>query len=423
MKIILVCVLVAIVVVVVLLFTPLGERPLSALFSVDDFQTVDFEGIQLTDKPNQFLICPPDLCRGHAEIPAFEFSVEDLRERWQDIVAASPRLEVLAENGQQIDYVQRSARFRFPDIVTVRFIAVSPAQSTLAIYSRSVYGESDFGVNRKRVEAWLSALGGLGLGTYRMGEDHARRAKEVAALKLGLDLGMTLIDTAEMYGSGGAEEVTGEAVKGRRDDVFIVTKVLPHNASRRGTIEAAERSLRRLGTERIDLYLLHWQGSHPMQETLEAFQQLVHEQKILYYGVSNLDVRAMEKAESLPGGVGVAANQVLYNLNQRGIEWDLLPWCSERQVAVMAYSPLDEGRLVRRPSLSEVARRHGASEECVALAWTLRQPWVVSIPKASSLEHVRANCEATSLKLSDEDLADLDRDYPAPTGRTRLVIT
>jgi uncharacterized protein (DUF1499 family) len=160
MKIILVCVLVAIVVVVVLLFTPLGERPLSALFSVDDFQTVDFEGIQLTDKPNQFLICPPDLCRGHAEIPAFEFSVEDLRERWQDIVAASPRLEVLAENGQQIDYVQRSARFRFPDIVTVRFIAVSPAQSTLAIYSRSVYGESDFGVNRKRVEAWLSALGG-----------------------------------------------------------------------------------------------------------------------------------------------------------------------------------------------------------------------------------------------------------------------
>jgi diketogulonate reductase-like aldo/keto reductase len=276
----------------------------------------------------------------------------------------------------------------------------------------------------RRIETRGGAeLPALGLGTYRMGEDRAGRASEVAALKLGLDLGMTLIDTAEMYADGGAEEVTGEAVKGRRDDVFIVTKVLPHNASRRGTIGAAERSLRRLGTDRIDLYLLHWQGSHPLQETFDAFAQLVHEHKIVHYGVSNLDVGAMEEAESLRGGVGVVANQVLYNLNQRGIEWSLLPWCSERQIAVMAYSPLDEGRLVRRASLSEVARRHGTTEECVALAWTLRQPWVVSIPKASSLEHVRANYEAISLKLSDEDLVDLDRDYPAPTGPTRLVIT
>ena len=266
-------------------------------------------------------------------------------------------------------------------------------------------------------------LPALGLGTYRMGEDRAERAKEVAALKLGLDLGMTLIDTAEMYGDGGAEEVTGEAVKGRRDDVFIVTKVLPHNASRRGTIEAAERSLRRLGTDRIDLYLLHWQGSHPLQETLDAFQQLVHEEKIVHYGVSNLDVRAMEKAESLRGGAGIIANQVLYNLNQRGIEWDLLPWCSERRIAMMAYSPLDEGRLAQRAGLTEVARRHGVTEECAALAWTLREPWVVSIPKTSTLDHVRANHKAISLKLSDADLADLDRDYPAPTGPTRLVIT
>lgn len=266
-------------------------------------------------------------------------------------------------------------------------------------------------------------LPALGLGTYRMGEDHAERADEVAALKLGLDLGMTLIDTAEMYADGGAEKVTGEAVKGRRDEVFIVTKVLPRNASRRGTIEAAERSLRRLGTDRIDLYLLHWQGSHPLQETFDAFAQLVHEQKIVHYGVSNLDVRAMEKAESLGGGSDVIANQVLYHLNQRGIEWDLLPWCSQRSIAVMAYSPLDEGRLVRKAGLSEVARRHGTTEECVALAWTLRQPWVVSIPKASSLEHVRANYQGISLKLSGEDLADLDRDYPAPAGPTRLVIT
>ena len=160
MKIVLLCVLVAILVVMVLLFTPLGGRPLSALFSLGDFETVDFEDIQLTDRPNQFLLCPPALCNGHAESPVFELSVEDLRERWQDVVAAQPRLEFLAENDQQFDYVQRSARFRFPDIITVRFISVSPSQSTLAIYSRSVYGESDFGVNRKRIESWLSAVGG-----------------------------------------------------------------------------------------------------------------------------------------------------------------------------------------------------------------------------------------------------------------------
>ncbi len=256
-----------------------------------------------------------------------------------------------------------------------------------------------------------------------MGEDRAERANEVAALRLGLDLGMTLIDTAEMYAEGGAEEVTGEVVKGRRDEVFIVTKVLPHNASRQGTIEAAERSLRRLGTDRIDLYLLHWQGAHPLQETFDAFAQLAHEQKIVHYGVSNFDVGTMEDAETLRGAVGVVANQVLYNLNQRGIEWSLLPWCSERQIAVMAYSPLEEGRLARRNSLTKVARRHGTTEESVALAWTLRQPWVVSIPKSSTLEHVRANYEAISLKLSDDDLADLDRDYPAPEGPTPLVIT
>jgi len=268
-----------------------------------------------------------------------------------------------------------------------------------------------------------AALPALGLGTYRMGEDRAERANEVAALRLGLDLGMTLIDTAEMYAEGGAEEVTGEVIKGRRDEVFIVTKVLPHNASRQGTIEAAERSLRRLGTDRIDLYLLHWQGSHSLQETFDAFAQLGHEQKIVHYGVSNFDVGTMDDAESLRGGAGIVANQVLYNLNQRGIEWKLLPWCSERRIAVMAYSPLEEGRLARRDRLTEVARRHGTTEECIALAWTLRQRWVVSIPKSSTLDHVRANYKAISLTLSDEDLAVLDRDYPAPEGPTPLVIT
>ena len=256
-----------------------------------------------------------------------------------------------------------------------------------------------------------------------MGEDRTQRANEVAALRLGLDLGMALIDTAEMYADGAAEEVTGEVVKGRRDDVFIVTKVLPHNASRHGTIEAAERSLRRLGTDRIDLYLLHWQGSHPLQETLDAFGQLAHEQKVVHYGVSNFDVGTMENTESLRGGAGVVANQVLYNLNQRGIEWSLLPWCGERGIAVMAYSPLEEGRLTRRGSLTEVAHRHGTTEECVALAWTLRQSWVVSIPKSSTFDHVRTNYKAISLTLSDEDLTVLDRDYPAPKGPTPLVIT
>ena len=276
----------------------------------------------------------------------------------------------------------------------------------------------------RRVRARGGAeLPALGLGTYRMGEDRTQRANEVAALRLGLDLGMTLIDTAEMYADGGAEEVTGEVVKGRRGEVFIVTKVLPHNASRQGTIEAAERSLRRLGTDRIDLYLLHWQGSHPLEETFDAFAQLAHEQKIVHYGVSNFDVGKMEDAENLRGGAGIVANQVLYNLNQRGIEWNLLPWCSERRIAVMAYSPLDEGRLAHRNSLSEVARRHGTTEECVALAWTLRQRWMVSIPKSATLDHVRTNYTAISLMLSDEDLADLDRDYPAPKGPTPLVIT
>ena len=257
-------------------------------------------------------------------------------------------------------------------------------------------------------------LPALGLGTWRMGEDRATRAAEVAALRLGLDLGMDLIDTAEMYADGGAEEITGEAVKGRRDAVFIVSKVVPENASRRGTIEAAERSLRRLGTDRIDLYLLHWPGQHPLQDTLDAFAQLVDEQKIVHYGVSNFDAAAMQACESLRGGPGVVANQVLYNLVRRSIEPELLPWCAERGVAVMAYSPLEQGRDLRGAGLGTVARRHGVSEECGALAWTLRQPWVVSIPKAVDPDHLRTNRAAMSLALSDADLAALDADFPPP---------
>jgi diketogulonate reductase-like aldo/keto reductase len=260
------------------------------------------------------------------------------------------------------------------------------------------------------------AIPALGLGTWRMGEDSAKRAGEVAALRLGMDLGMDLLDTAEMYAEGGAEEVTGEAMAGRRDDMFVVSKVLPENASRQGTIDACERSLRRLGTDRIDLYLLHWRGSHPIQDTLDAFAQLVDEQKIIHYGVSNLDTEAMIGCEALRGGSGVTANQVLYNLNKRGPDWDLLPWCADHQVAMMAYSPLDEGGLAHTPGLSAVARRHGVSEECVALAWTLRHPWVVSIPKASNMEHVTSNYQSISLMLTEEDIADIDSDFPPPDG-------
>ncbi len=266
------------------------------------------------------------------------------------------------------------------------------------------------------------AMPALGLGTWRMGEERSRFDAEVAALRLGLDLGMDLIDSAEMYADGGAEAVTGEAVKGRRDEVFIVSKVLPKNASRRGTIEACERSLGKLGTDRIDLYLLHWEGQHPLQETLDAFAQLVDEQKIVHYGVSNLDVAAMETCEGLGGGPGVISDQVVYNLRRRGIEWNLLPWCAERDIAVMAYSPLEAGRGLSGAGLSEVARRHGVSEACVALAWTLRLPGVVSIPKATNPDHVRQNRQAHDLALTGEDLALIDGDFPPPTGPVPLDI-
>lgn len=259
----------------------------------------------------------------------------------------------------------------------------------------------------------------LGLGTWKMGEDRARRKAEVAALRLGLDLGMTLIDTAELYASGGAEEVVGEAVHGRRDGVFIVSKVHQTNATRDGTIQAAEASLRRLGTDRMDLYLLHNKnGPYPLEATLEAFGRLKRDGKILHYGVSNFDEPAMEAAGRMPHGAGVAANQLRYSLARRGLDNGLLDWHAKRDIAVMAYTPLEEGFLRPKPGLSMVAARLGVSPMCVALAWTLRHPSVVSIPKASHPDHVRENVRAADLKLSTEDLADLDRDYPRPPEGT-----
>jgi diketogulonate reductase-like aldo/keto reductase len=264
------------------------------------------------------------------------------------------------------------------------------------------------------------AVPALGLGTWGMGERAAARADEVAALHFGLDLGMALIDTAEMYGDGGAEEVVGEAIAGRRDAVFLVSKVLPSNASRRATVAACERSLRRLGTDRIDLYLLHWRGSTPLAETVAAFADLRRDGKIRHWGVSNLDLADMRELVAAPGGGDVATNQVLYNLTRRGIEHDLLPWCRERRIPVMAYSPIEQGRMLAQPALKAVAGRHGATPAQVALAWLTRQDGLIVIPKAARIAHLRENRAAVGLRLSKADLAELDRAFPPPDGPRAL---
>jgi diketogulonate reductase-like aldo/keto reductase len=255
-----------------------------------------------------------------------------------------------------------------------------------------------------------------------MGESGRLRKEEVAALKLGLDLGLTLLDTAEMYGNGNAEEIVAEAVEGRRDECFIVSKVLPENSTRAGTIAACERSLKRLKTDRIDLYLLHWRGSPPLAETLEAFLTLQKSGAIRYWGVSNFDVDDMEELSALPGGEGCASNQVLYNLRRRGIEVGLLPWCRERSVPIMAYSPIEQGRLLRDRVLTGVAIRHRATPAQIALAWVLRQEDMMVIPKATTLEHVRENRAALDIALTERDLAELDRAFPPPKGPRPLEL-
>jgi len=260
----------------------------------------------------------------------------------------------------------------------------------------------------------------LGQGTWHIGEDRRRAAEEGAALRLGIELGMTLIDTAEMYGSGGAEEVVARAAQGLRDGLFIVSKVYPHNASRAGVVAACERSLKRLATDRIDLYLLHWRGSIPLAETLEGFRRLEHDGKIRYHGVSNFDRADMTEWMTLEGGDTVAADQVLYNLSRRGPEWDLLPLCREHRVAVMAYTPLGTGGMLGRPELAEIARPRGATTAQIALAWLLRQEGTIVIPKASRPEHVRENRGALDVTLTEEDLTALDRAFPPPKGKGSL---
>ncbi|RUU53011.1 aldo/keto reductase [Mesorhizobium sp. M2C.T.Ca.TU.002.02.1.1] len=260
----------------------------------------------------------------------------------------------------------------------------------------------------------------LGQGTWKMGEDRRHRADEVAALKLGLDLGITLIDTAEMYAGGGAEEVVAEAIAARRDETFLVSKVLPSNASRAGVKRACESSLKRLSTDRIDLYLLHWPGSVPLSETVEAFEALKAEGKIRHWGVSNFDTDEMEDLVGLPSGGNVQTNQVLYNLSRRGPEFDLAPWCAERGIPLMAYSPVEQGALARNAGLEAVATRHNATAAQIALAWAMAQPGVIAIPKAGRQEHVRQNAAALDIELTAQDFADLDRAFPPPTRKRGL---
>ena len=264
------------------------------------------------------------------------------------------------------------------------------------------------------------AIAVLGQGTWKMGEDSRRRAGEVDALKLGIDLGITLIDTAEMYASGGAEEVVAEAIAGRRDETFLVSKVLPSNASRAGVQRACENSLKRLATDRIDLYLLHWPGSVPLAETVAAFEALKKAGKIRHWGVSNFDTDEMEELTELHSGGNVQTNQVLYNLVRRGLEFDLAPWSRQRGIPLMAYSPVEQGALARNARLDAVAARHNATPAQIALAWVMHQDGVIAIPKASSQDHVRQNFAALDIKLTPQDIADLDRGFPPPSRKRGL---
>jgi diketogulonate reductase-like aldo/keto reductase len=262
----------------------------------------------------------------------------------------------------------------------------------------------------------------LGQGTWRMGESARARKDEIAALKRGLDLGLTLIDTAEMYGNGGAEEVVAEAVDGRRDECFIVSKVLPENSSKAGTIAACKRSLKRLKTDRIDLYLLHWRGGPKLEETLSGFEALTASGAIRSWGVSNFDVDDMEELFQLQGGAACASNQVLYNLRRRGIEAGLLPWCRKRAIPIMAYSPFEQGRMLRDRVLTAVAIRHRATTAQIALAWVLRQGDMMVIPKASTEAHVRENRAALDIELTEQDLAELAKAFPPPKGPRPLEL-
>ncbi|WP_319242003.1 aldo/keto reductase [uncultured Propionivibrio sp.] len=260
----------------------------------------------------------------------------------------------------------------------------------------------------------------LGMGTWMIGESRARRAEEIATLQHGIDLGMTLIDTAEMYGEGASEKLVGEAIRGRRERVFLVSKVYPHNAGVKAAQAACERSLRRLGVDCLDLYLLHWRGSVPFEETIEAFEALKAAGKIRHFGVSNLDADDLNEWCDVTGGEALAVDQVLYNLTRRGIEWDLLPWCQERRIPVMAYSPIEQARLLRHRGYCELAQAAGWQPAQLALAWLLQRDGVIAIPKASTRAHLEENFSALQCQLDAPVLAALDRLFPPPKRATPL---
>jgi diketogulonate reductase-like aldo/keto reductase len=260
----------------------------------------------------------------------------------------------------------------------------------------------------------------LGIGTWKMGEDVRRRPSEIAALKQAIDLGMTLIDTAEMYGEGASEELIGEAIRGRRQDVFLVSKVYPHNAGRKSAVQACDRSLKRLGVEQIDLYLLHWRGSIPLAETFEVFARLAGEGKIGAYGVSNLDTDDLQEAWAIPAAKNLVTDQILYNLTRRGVEHDLLPWCREHRIPIMAYSPVEQGRLLKNRKLIEIARGREATPAQISLAWLLAQPDVIVIPKAGDPAHVSENRMAAEIALTPSEMRELDHAFPRPQQRRPL---
>lgn len=258
----------------------------------------------------------------------------------------------------------------------------------------------------------------LGQGTWNMGTSPHKRAEELNALRAGIDLGMQVIDTAEMYNN---EAFVGEAIEGLREKVFLVSKVLPSNASRRGTISACKNSLRKLRTDYLDLYLLHWSGSNPFEHTVEAMLQLQQEGKIKQWGVSNMDVHRMEQFFAIPGGNTCATNQVAYNIKTRGIEYDLIPWLAEKQIPLMAYSPVGEGSLVQNKVLKEIAQRHNATPTQIALAWVMRNPGIIAIPKAGSVKHVEENFRSLEIELTVADLNDIDKVFPPPTRKMPFV--
>ncbi|MHA6794620.1 aldo/keto reductase [Pseudonocardia bannensis] len=265
-------------------------------------------------------------------------------------------------------------------------------------------------------------IAALGQGTWHLAEDPARRDTEIASLRLGLDLGMNVIDTAEMYGDGAAEVLVGEAIAGRRDEVFLVDKVLPHHATRVGTVRACQASMARLGTDVIDLYLLHWRGAIPLAETLAGFAELIAAGSIRYWGVSNFDTDDMAELVGIPGGETVATDQILYNLTRRGPEYDLIPWCFDNGIPIMAYSPIEQGRLLGHPAIATVAGRRHATLAQIALAWVLRMDGNNTIPRAGTPEHVRENAAARDIRLSPEDLALLDSAFPPPTHKVPLEV-